>query len=53
MVQAEGVPEDDVGVLDGVVGGAGGGDPFGEAAGGEPRGLGHVSARGVELVVGV
>lgn len=51
MVEAEGVPENDVCILDGIVEGGGGGDPFGQAAGGEAGGLGNVPAGGVELVV--
>jgi hypothetical protein len=47
---AEGVPENDVFVGDGCVAV---GDPFGEAFGGLPGGLGHVAPGGVELVVGV
>ena len=47
------MPEDDIFVVDGLVGGGGSGDPFGEPAGGEPGGLWDVSAGGVELVVGV
>lgn len=49
MDDAEGVPEDDVGVGD--VGGGVGGDPFGEAAGGVAGGLGDVAAGGVDLCV--
>ena len=52
MGQAESVPEDDVGVVDGGVR-AGGFDPCGEALGGFARGLGYVAACGVDLVVGV
>ena len=51
MRDTEGVPENDVGVLDVLVGGLF--DPFGEAAGGVARGLGHVAAGGVELIVAV
>lgn len=47
------MPEDYVCVVDGFVGSGGGGDPFREAAGGEPGCLGDVPAGGVELVVGV
>lgn len=45
---AEGVPEHDVRVLDRLGPVA---DPLGQAAGGLARGLGHVPARGPELVV--
>ena len=50
MRDAEGVPEDDVGVVDR---GLAIGDPFGNTPRGFARGLGHVPAGGVELVVGI
>lgn len=53
VIEAESVPEDYVYVVNRLVGGGGGGDPFGEAAGGEAGGLGDVPAGGVELVVGI
>lgn len=49
MDEPESVPEDDIGVFDACVGVRG--DPFGESAGGGTRGLRHVAAGGVELVV--
>lgn len=49
MDDAEGVPEDDVGVGD--VGVRVGGDPFGKARGRVARGLGDVASGGVELSV--
>lgn len=63
MREAEGVPEDHVGVVDGV--GGRGGNPVGEGGvggrgggwggwgGGVAGGLGDVAAGGVELVVSV
>ena len=51
MGDAEGVPEDHVGVVDVLVRGLL--DPFGEATRGVARGLRHVPAGGVELVVPV
>jgi len=50
MRDAEGVPDYDVGVVDGRVAV---GDPFGDAARWLAGGLGHVSAGGTGLVVGV
>ena len=49
MRDAERMPEDDVRVLNVFVGVLG--DPFGQALGGLAGRLGHVAARGVELVV--
>lgn len=51
MRDAEGVPEDYVGVFDRGVGR--GGDPGGEALRGGPGGLGDVSASRVDFGVGV
>lgn len=51
MRDTKGVPENDVGVVDAIVRGLF--DPFGEAAGGDARGLRHVAAGGVELIVAV
>lgn len=51
MSDAEGVPEDEVGVDDGVGGGVG--DPGGEALRGGAGSLGDVATGRVELVVGV
>jgi len=50
MGDAEGVPEDDVAVVDG---GAAVADPFGDTPAGLAGCLGDVAAGGVELVVGV
>lgn len=51
MRDAEGVPEDDVGVVDGL--GGCGGDPGGEALRGGAARLRDVPAGGVDFVVGV
>lgn len=48
MSDAEGVPENDVGVING---GVAVGDPFGNAAGGFTGGLGDVAAGGEDLIV--
>lgn len=53
MGQAEGVPEDDVGVVDRFAGRGGVGDPGWEPLRGLAGGLGDVSACGVDLVVRV
>ncbi len=51
MRQSKGMPQDDVFIVD--FRGRVGCDPFGDAAGGFPGGLGHVAACGVELGVRV
>jgi hypothetical protein len=51
MADSEGVPEDDVGVVD--VGGWGGRDPGRKAVGGFTGRLGYMSASGMDLVVRV